>query len=122
MLSGRRCTNLRPVDQDWRLRLGVAWFGISLIVAVGLAKLGVAAPFRLLLALPFFVAVFLVAQAVGKTCSFMAAQGLRATEDGPETIADPEERAAVRRRGRQVVAMSAGLALVAAAVFAALPA
>ena len=88
MLSGRRCTNLRPVDQDWRLRLGVAWFGISLIVAVGLAKLGVAAPFRLLLALPFFVAVFLVAQAVGKTCSFMAAQGLRPAS-GPAPVSSP---------------------------------
>jgi hypothetical protein len=116
-----RSTNLGPADQDWRLRLGVGWFGISLVLAVALAKLGVAAPWRLLLALPFFVAVFLVTQALGKTCSFMAAKGLRASEDGPEAIADPNERAAVRRRGRQVVLMSAALALVAASLFSVFP-
>jgi hypothetical protein len=121
MAASARCTNLGPADQDWRLRLGVGWFGVSLVLAVGVAKLGVAAPFRLVLALPFFVAAFLLTQALCKTCSFMAAKGLRATETGLEPIADPREVLAVRRRGRQVVALSAALALVAASLFAVFP-
>ncbi len=47
----------------------------------------------------------------------MAAQGLRDMGDGPEAVANPAEAAALRARGRRVMAISAlGAALATALV------
>jgi len=67
MSGAVRCTNLGPAEQDGRLRIGVGWFTVSLALAVGLTKLGVAAPLRLVLVLPFFLAIYFVFQALYKT-------------------------------------------------------
>jgi hypothetical protein len=116
-----RCANLGPRGQDSRLRAGAVGFTVTLALAIGLAKLGVAPEVRWLLALPFFGSVMMVTQALYGTCPFMAAKGLRDGVDGeenPEIIANPDELKMIRTRGRRVVFASAAIALTAAGLFA----
>jgi hypothetical protein len=116
-----RCVNLGPATQDRRLRIGVLAFSATLILAVVLARFGVAAHFRWLLALPFFVAVMHLAEAMYKTCPMLAARGVRDTDRGVEPVADPQELASMRGRGRRLVIGSALIAVTAAGLFAQLP-
>lgn len=102
--------NLGCENQNKRLRSGVYAFAGSLGLAVLLLKLEVAPLYRLTLFIPFLFASIGVYQGLFKTCSFLAAQGLRDLDDGPEKIANPEERAEVKRLGRRVLAMVVGTA------------
>ena len=114
-----RCANLGPRGQDSRLRVGVVGFTLTLVLAIALAKVGVAHHLRWLLALPFFWSVVMVAQALYGTCPFMAAKGMReGAEEGVEVIANPDELKNVRTRGRKLVLASAAIALLAAGLFA----
>lgn len=51
----------------------------------------------------------------------MAAQGLRATDDGVEKIADPTERARVWRRARSVIVGATVTTLVSTVLLALVP-
>ena len=120
-MRSARCANLGLHSQDNRLRAGVLGFAVTLALAIGLAKLGVAHEMRWLLALPFFWSVLMVTQALYGTCPFMAAKGLRDGSDGGdevEVIANPDELKTIRTRGRRVVLASAAIALTAAGLFA----
>jgi hypothetical protein len=119
--SPPRCVNLGPATQDRRLRRGVLGFSLTLVLAVVLAKLDAAAGLRWLLAVPFFVAVMYVSEAMYKTCPMLAARGLRDADEGVEPVADPAERASIRNKGLRVVMLSALIAVTAAGLFAQLP-
>jgi hypothetical protein len=113
--------NLCPGRQSRMLRLGVLCFTVSLVSAVAFAKAGVAPQLRWLLAVPFFLAVVGVSESLVQTCPFMALKSMRDQGDGAEPVADPGERAALRARGRQLLLVSAVIALAAAGLFAELP-
>jgi hypothetical protein len=114
----RRCANIGPRGQDTRLRMGVIGFSLTLLLAVVLAKSGAPPELRWLLALPFFLAVFGVTQALCGTCSILAVKGLRERGDGKEVILDPSELSTIRMRGRRILLASALLAVAAAGLFA----
>ena len=111
------CSNIGPEGQDRRLRMGVVCFAGTLALAVWLAKTQAATELRWLLAAPFFVAVVGISQALCRTCVVLAACGKREHPDGDEAILNPEERKAVRSRGRRIVAASALIAVAAAGLF-----
>ena len=119
--SSRRCVNLGPATQDRRLRRGVLAFSLTVAAAVVLAKLEAATELRWLLALPFFVAVMHVGEAMYKTCPMLAARGLRDAEEGIEPVADPQERASIRSKGLRLVMLSVLIAVTAAGLFAQFP-
>lgn len=98
--------------------MGVVGFSLTLALAVVLAKSGARPELRWLLALPFFLAVFGVTQALCNTCSILAARGQREREQGTEAILNPGELAMIRVRGRRILVLSALLALAAAGLFA----
>jgi len=52
----RRATNLGTEGQDKALRMGVVLFALTLVAAVTMVKLGVAAPYRIVLVIPFLMA------------------------------------------------------------------
>jgi hypothetical protein len=113
--------NLCMEGQSRALRIGVIGFGVTLALAITLAKTGVSSELRWLLALPFFVSVVGVSQALLQTCPFLALQSLSDHGDGLEPIPDPKERALMRARGKRLLLACASLSLVAAGVFAQLP-
>jgi hypothetical protein len=95
--SIQRESNLGDIPQDRRLRWGAIAFALGLVLAVVLLEVHAPATFRLLLALPFFVGATGLYQGLFRTCSGLAARGLRDNGDGPTPIADPDELARVRR-------------------------
>lgn len=117
-MEARRCHNLCTRGQDRRLRVGVVGFVGTLTLAIAFAKVGAPPMVRWLLAVPFFVAIVSVAQALYGTCSYLAAQGLRDRGEGKEIIIDPEELRLIRTRGRRIVMASVAVALIAAGLFA----
>ena len=117
----KRKGNLCAEAQSKVLRVGVLFFSLTLAAAIVLAKAEVAAEWRWLLALPFFVAIVGVSESLLQTCPFMALKNLRDEGEGIEPIADPQERSRMRARGKGLLLASASIALVAAGVFAQLP-
>jgi hypothetical protein len=113
----RACPNIGPQGQDRRLRGGVVFFALTLVLAVILTKTGAAAELRWLLALPFFVAVMGISQALCRTCAFMALAGERERGYDRETVLDSDERSALRARGRRLMITSAVIAVAAAGLF-----
>ncbi len=95
--SIHRESNLGDGPQDLRLRWGAIAFALGLVLAVVLLEIGAPPTLRLLLAIPFFVGATGLYQGLFRTCSGLAAQGLRDSGDGPTPIADPDELARVRR-------------------------
>jgi len=96
-------------------------FSLTLVAAVVLAKLDAATELRWLLALPFFVAVMHVGEAMYKTCPMLAVRGLRDADEGTEPVANPQERASIRSKGLRLVMLSALIAVTAAGLFAHFP-
>jgi hypothetical protein len=113
--------NLCPARQSRMLRFGVLCFSVSLAAAIAFAKAGVAPQLRWLLAVPFFFAVVGVAESLLQTCPFMALKSMRDQGDGIEPVADPQQRAELRARGKRFLFASAAIALSAAGLFAQLP-
>jgi hypothetical protein len=54
--TAKRTCNITEDEQNRRLRMGVVFFTVTLVAAVVLLKLDVAAGWRALLFVPFFVA------------------------------------------------------------------
>ena len=107
-----RESNLGDGPQDRRLRWGAITFALALVLAVVMLKLGASPTVRLLLAVPFFAGATGLYQGLFRTCSGLAARGLRDNGDGPTPIADRDELARVRRTAIIVMAC----ALVSAAL------
>lgn len=117
-MEARRCHNLCTRGQDRRLRVGVVGFVGTLALAIAFAKAGAPPMVRWLLAVPFFVAIVAVAQALTGTCSYLASRGLRDRGEGKEIIIDPEELHLIRARGRRILMACVAIALIAAGLFA----
>ena len=84
-------------------------------------SLGVAAPYRLGLFLPFFVATFGAFQGLHRTCNHAARMGVRITDQGEEVIGNPEEIARLRKEGRSVMFTSFAAAAAATLTVVLLP-
>jgi hypothetical protein len=98
--------NLGDVPQDTRLRMGAVAFALGLVLAVVMVKLGAPPPLRLVLAVPFFAGAHGLYMGLFRTCSGLAAQGLRDNGDGPTPIADRDELARVRLTALKVTALA----------------
>lgn len=92
-----RGSNLGDGPQDSRLRVGAIAFAFGLVLAVILLELHAPHTLRLLLAVPFFAGATGLYQGLFRTCSGLAAQGMRDSGDGPTPIADRDELRRVRR-------------------------
>lgn len=91
--------NVSDASQAFRMRLGVLTFAFGLVLGVALLKLGLSREWRVLVAIPFMVAGQGISSSVCKTCSIMAARGMREGQDGAEKIGSPEERRCIRSLG-----------------------
>lgn len=91
--------NVSESSQTLRMRVGVAAFAIGLVMGAILLKMDVAPIWRALVAIPFAFAGQGIASSVCKTCSIMAAKGLREGEDGAEQICCPRQRASIKALG-----------------------
>lgn len=96
--------NLGDAQQNKRLRMSVGLFAATLVLAISLLELHVGRGYLALLFIPFLLAANGFYQGLYRTCTFMAAKGLRDGEgEAPEQILNPAERAKVRRRGMRTV-------------------
>ncbi|MFS8066710.1 MAG: hypothetical protein ACMG6S_10095 [Byssovorax sp.] len=96
--------NLGDGPQDLRLRMGAVSFALGLVLAVVMLKLGASPAQRLVLAVPFVVGANGLYMGLSRTCTTLAAQGLRDGGDGPTPIVDRAELARVRRGALLVTA------------------
>lgn len=99
-----------------RLRRSVVLFAIALCTVGAFHHYGVGLAWYALLALPFFGAFNLAFQGIFKTCTYMAARGMRDLGEGLERVADPEKVAALHARGRRVQLMSLAVTVAATAL------
>lgn len=121
-LAARACATLSLVEQAsniserlivLRLRRSVVLFAVGLLMVGALHHFGVDLAWYGLVALPFFGAINLAFQGIFKTCTYMAARGMRDLGEGQERVADREEQAALRARGRRIQLMSLAVTLAA---------
>jgi hypothetical protein len=113
--------NLSADTQTPRLKGGVVGLGIGLVMAAVMLEQGVSVPLRLLLFVPFFVSSVLLFQGLFNTCPGLAARGMRDVGDGPEAIANKEQRCAVKSLAARVMLLSVAVAVLATALFAFMP-
>lgn len=117
------CTrgNLGDRAQNTRMRMGLIFLGLALLVAVWLIKID-ASPFvRALLFIPFFAASFGAYQGLFRTCTYAAKLGVRESDAGVVPIADPNEILRARKDGRFVMISSFATALAATLVIVLIP-
>ena len=99
----RACTeNLGDGPQNARIRFGVASLGVGLLLAVVAVELRAPRAVFLLLFLPFFAGATALSMGLTRTCTALAAGGMRNLGDGRERVVDPRERHALRLRGLRV--------------------
>jgi hypothetical protein len=117
------CTrgNLGDRAQNQRLRGSLIALLVGLSLAVVLLDSGAPALYRWLLFPPFFAAAFGAYQGLFRTCGFAARQGMRLTDHGEEEVGDADERARMRREGRNVLLGSLATAAAATALLVFLP-
>jgi hypothetical protein len=117
------CTrgNLGDRAQNSRLRGSLLALLVGLSASVVLLDSGAPAAYRWLLFAPFFAAAFGAYQGLFRTCSFAARQGVRLTDHGQEEVGSAEERARIRREGRNVLLGSIATAAAATAILVLLP-
>ena len=115
--------NISELGVNSRLKRAVIGVGITLVAMILLVTLHAPRFAIALLFIPFFVTINLAFQALFKTCSFMAVQGMRDMGDGHEKLASCTESAALRARGRKIFLVSAlaAAAATAIAVLASMP-
>jgi hypothetical protein len=97
-----RKDNLGDAPQNARLRLGVIAFGVGIFLAMIALELHAS---RLALAglfIPFFVGANGIFMGLYRTCTPLAASGLRDLGSGNEKIANPRELRCVRLRALRV--------------------
>ncbi len=109
--------NLSLPMKNQMLRRGVVLFGITLISGLALAHTGLSPAFRLVLFVPFLAAAYAIHLGLYGTCGFMAARGVRATEDGIDVVADKETRCKLEKVGLRVIGSSVAAAVLATGLF-----
>jgi hypothetical protein len=107
--------NLSDSMQNAQLRMGVVAFAVGLAATMTLLHYHASASWRLVVLLPFLFASYGIHLGLFKTCGVVAMQGKRFTCAGIQPIADPEERARLKRTGAKVLLSSVFWALVATA-------
>jgi hypothetical protein len=112
--------NIGPGECRRRLRIGVLFGVVTAFVGGAVAFAHGARAWRLVVAVPAWLAAVGVFQALEKTWVGLAARGLRDLDTGPHVIADVAELAQVRRQARQVYARATLAALLATALYVAL--
>jgi hypothetical protein len=119
LMGSSTCTeNLGARAQNIQLRMGLCLVSLGLVVAVAIHRLGTDSRLYFLLIPIFFAGVYGLAAGLAGTCAFHAMLGRRAIESGSEPIADRNELAAVRRRGRWVMATALIVSLTASLLLA----
>jgi hypothetical protein len=89
-----------------RLRGGIVFLMIGLLLAAAFEHFGVPPLRRTWLFVPFFLAGYAFFQAVFKTCGFSALRGRRHTTEGLEIVADKELRARALHTGKKQLLFS----------------
>ncbi len=84
--------NLTEGEVQRRLRGGIVFLVVGLVLAVLLEQVAASPLTRLMLFVPFYFAGNAFFVAVHRTCGLSAYRGVRTTMEGIEPIADPEER------------------------------
>lgn len=100
-LATEQSTNLSQANVTRRLRIGVGFLMLALLLAAMFEKLDLPVAHRLWLFVPFFLAQNAFFQAIYKTCGFSALRGVRMTPHGPERVADAQRRKAALRQGKK---------------------
>lgn len=114
----RVCTpNIGPKERRKRLVAGVVMSAITLCVAAALILAGLPRAWRLLTAVPAWIAALGFFQVRENTCVALAARGLRNMDAGDERISDPIELLRVRQQSRSVHVQAALFALAVAVFF-----
>lgn len=104
--------NLCAAERAARMRYSVAILGIALVLIVAMTELGVALPYRALIALPLFASALQLMQAYSGVCIFHARAGTRTTGGVVETVMDPRQRIRVAKRAREVFVSAAMMSAV----------
>lgn len=107
--------NIGSEGVERRLRNAISTFGVAIIAIVALRTFHAPVWAYAMLVLPFWLSAFLVFQGLFKTCTIMAARGLRDVGDGHEKIASPTVAALMRLRGRRVALLTWFTAIAATA-------
>ena len=113
--------NLSSYTQGTRMRFGVIALTVGLGLAVAALKLGLSAPWRALLVVPFYFASVGLLSGLFNTCAGLASQGLRDVGDGPERIVNQAQLTEVKRLATRVMLGAAAIAITATAAFLAVP-
>jgi hypothetical protein len=99
-----------------RIRVGVAFLALGLLLGGLLVAIAVARPWRLVVFAPLWIGAIGIFQAREKTCVALVARGERNMDAGVETVSDPVELQRLRQQARTVYLRS----LVVAAILTAL--
>jgi hypothetical protein len=112
--------NIGPRERKMRIRVGVTFLGIGLLLAATFLVMSVARPWRIAVFAPLWIGAIGIFQAREKTCVALVARNARNMDAGVETITDAGEIKQLRAQARTVYVRSLILAaIVSAAVIAA---
>ncbi|MBL8610034.1 MAG: hypothetical protein JNL38_22045 [Myxococcales bacterium] len=103
-------TNLSPSVQAGLLRNAVFAFAVALGATMAAVGFGLAPLWRGFLFLPFGVASYMLHASLLGTCFLSSLRGVRQTASGMQPVGDPQERAALVRRGAMAFASTVGAA------------
>jgi hypothetical protein len=112
--------NIGPRERKMRIRVGVIFLGVGVLLAATLLVMSVARPWRIAVFVPLWIGSIGIFQAREKTCVALVAQSARNMDAGVEAVTDPSEIKQLRAQARTVYVQSLILAaIVSAAVIAA---
>lgn len=113
--------NIGPRERRTRIRFGVAFTAIGLVLAAVLLATSVARPWRLVVFAPLWIGAVGIFQAREKTCVALVARNERNMDAGAETVSDPAELEQLRAQARTVYVRSLLLAAFLSAAVVAAP-
>ena len=118
------CENIGPRERALRNRVGV--FGLAIAALLAGALLETRAPLvaRLSIALPLMVSAMGFLQARARTCVAFVRADVKVMGDSRKdsvAVTDPAERAAFRKKAREIYAKGFGVTAVLVALFMLLP-
>lgn len=122
--EGALCgANLETYGQNGRLRMGVFFLAVGLVMALGFEVYGASRGWRLSLFVPFFMGAFGAFQGLYRTCPTLAAKGTRegVAPGNEERVINSADVERSRRLSRKVLAFSLINAVLATSVFVFLP-
>jgi hypothetical protein len=104
--------NIGVVERRKRRRMGALALSLGAVVVVAAWALDLGLAVRVASGFLFFLGFTGIFQARARTCVALASRGARDMDEGPETIQDPAEVAALRAQARGVLMKSAIASLI----------